>query len=172
MVVFPLLVSLGFWQLDRAAEKRALATAYEASQRLPPVEINGELASAETSYQWVSATATGQFGGKTILLDNRIRNAKAGYEILTPFMTNGITVLINRGWVPAASNRELPPDISTPSGTQRISGKLGPAPTTGIAINEHSDHIENQDGPSPERERIWLMRVNVPDRGHGLLLRQ
>ena len=142
LVVFPLLVALGFWQLDRAAEKRALAAVYHANQNLRPIEINGAIDVREQQYQWVSATATGEFAQKTILLDNRIRDTKVGYEVLTPLNSDGITVLVNRGWVAAAPSRDELPDIHSPVGVMHLSGKLGPVPTTGIAINEYSDNIE------------------------------
>jgi surfeit locus 1 family protein len=95
-----LFVSLGQWQTRRAQEKRAA----------------GELE---------RVTVTGSFVPKfTVLLDNKIRHGRAGYEVVTPLKISGSDahVLVDRGWVPAAPRRDILPDIRTPSGEVRIEG--------------------------------------------------
>jgi len=39
LLLLPLLISLGFWQLQREDEKRALAAAFERQQALPPAPL-------------------------------------------------------------------------------------------------------------------------------------
>src|SRR6185312_11348887 len=57
------------------------------------------------------------------LLDNRINEGRAGYEVLTPLdLDDGRTVLVNRGWVPFSGYREKLPDVS-----------LSPEPRTPVA---------------------------------------
>ncbi|MGR8947602.1 MAG: SURF1 family protein [Gammaproteobacteria bacterium] len=142
LAVFPTLLALGFWQLERAEEKRVLAAAYTESQKKAPVEITSALKKSGESFQWLPIDGSGEYAAVNILLDNRIRNRVVGYEVLTPLMTNGITVLVNRGWIAAQNARSEYPQIEQPLGRQRYFGNLGPIPTTGIAINEHSTDIE------------------------------
>ena len=42
--LFPLLILLGFWQLDRADEKSAIVAAFSANQQAVPADVNTLLA--------------------------------------------------------------------------------------------------------------------------------
>jgi surfeit locus 1 family protein len=62
---------------------------------------------------------------RTVLLDNKLRGGRPGYEVVTPLrLADGIHVLVNRGWVEAGVRREHLPDVKTPSGRMRIEGVL------------------------------------------------
>lgn len=68
----PVLISLGFWQLDRAEEKRSFDRQLSAAREQPSVP----LASLEspTTAAWRAVTLQGYFDPQWIwLLDNRIR---------------------------------------------------------------------------------------------------
>lgn len=94
-------VALGQWQAGRADEKRAAA----AEAKLVSVE--------------------GRFLPQhTILLDNKLRHRKPGYEVLTPLRLEGRDehVLVNRGWIEAPPTRDELPQIRTPGGRIRIEG--------------------------------------------------
>jgi surfeit locus 1 family protein len=60
----------------------------------------------------------------TVLLDNKLRRGRAGYEVLTPLRLTGSDahVLVNRGWVAAGASRDVLPGIRTPAAEQRIEG--------------------------------------------------
>lgn len=92
-------VSLGNWQTRRAEEKRALG-------RLERVSVVG--------------TFEPKF---TVLLDNKVRHGRAGYEVVTPLKVGADShVLVDRGWIAAGPRRELLPQIRTPSGQVRVEG--------------------------------------------------
>ena len=94
-------VALGNWQARRAEEKRALAAQLE-KQRI---------------------SLTGVFQPEyTVFLDNRIRNHRAGYEVVTPLRLDGEHVLVNRGWIEAGRTREALPEVRTPAGVVRVEG--------------------------------------------------
>src|SRR6266850_376746 len=96
-----LFMALGSWQTRRAEEKRALGA------------------------QLQSVSATGTFLPKyTVLLDNKLRHGKAGYEVVTPLRLAGseLQVLVNRGWVQAPPTRDALPEVRAPSGEVRIEG--------------------------------------------------
>jgi surfeit locus 1 family protein len=92
-------VALGIWQAHRAEEKRAAAAA------LPQVEVRGVF-----------------LPERTVLLDNKVRHQRAGYEVITPLRTASGPVLVDRGWIAAGPSRDILPEIRTPSGEVRIEG--------------------------------------------------
>ena len=147
LVIFPLLMSLGFWQLDRAEEKRLSAAAFSSGQQRAAETINHQLLSASEEFFWRRVSGTGTYLPVSILLDNRIRGGRVGYDVLTPLTsTDGTTVLVNRGWVPANTDRAKVPILTQLLLPTSYQGNLGPPPATGIAINEHGAAIENLAG--------------------------
>ena len=115
---------LGSWQLERAAEKRALQQRIDQAQHRPPVHLPSEPVPADTvAYQHVEAY--GQFRPElTILLDNRVREGRVGYEVITPLrlVPGELHVLVNRGWVKAPRTRQELPAVVTPAGPVHVEG--------------------------------------------------
>lgn len=114
VLVLPVLVSLGLWQLERADEKRQLQVAFFDQQRLPPVAL--EHHTREQINQLANYTRVileGNFdNAHTWLVDNKLRRGRVGYEVVTPFrLPQGGTVLVNRGWIPAGKRRDQLPEI-------------------------------------------------------------
>ena len=157
LLVLPLLISLGFWQLDRAAQKRELASAFAENSDKRAVEISAALLDHAKAFDWLPVSGLGSYSGPNILLDNRIKGGAVGYEVLTPMSAGGVTLLVNRGWVAAPAQRNLLPELFIPSGEQAYSGKLGPVPTTGVAINEFSNLVEEL---SPDTLRIQMVEMH------------
>jgi surfeit locus 1 family protein len=91
-------IALGNWQARRADEKRVLGN-------LPRVEARGVFLPEHT-----------------VLLDNKVRHQRAGYEVVTPLRTGEGTVLVLRGWIAAGPSREALPVVRTPAGEVRIEG--------------------------------------------------
>ena len=157
-LVLPVLMGLGFWQLDRAAQKRELAEAFAANAEKRAVEISGALIDRVSEYQWLPVTGRGAYSGPTSVLDNRIRDGAVGYEVLTPLSAGGVNVLVNRGWVAAPPQRNELPELDIPAGEQSYTGKLGPTPATGVAINEYSNMVEQL---TPQALRIQLVNLKT-----------
>ena len=59
---------------------------------------------------------------RTVLLDNKVRHHRAGYEVVTPLRLNGVHVLVNRGWVEAGRTRADLPQVPVPGGEVRVEG--------------------------------------------------
>jgi surfeit locus 1 family protein len=123
---------LGWWQLDRAAQKQALQQAQDARAALPPLGA-AELLAAEAADQlqrrvllrghWLES--------HSIYLDNRPMAGRVGFYLVTPLQLSGRpeAILVQRGWVPRdAQDRERLPPVSTPTGEVQIQGRLIPAP--------------------------------------------
>ncbi len=103
--LFALLLSLGFWQLDRAEQKAKLLTAYEVSQMAPPQDFDGVLfeLDADTDSLYQSIEVFGAFQTERyFLLENKIRDGVVGVEVLIPLQIPGHEqwLIVNRGWMP------------------------------------------------------------------------
>lgn len=131
-VVFcALTVSLGNWQLRRAAEKEAAQAQREARTRAAPVDLPKHRVQGE-AWEWRRVVVRGKFiGERTIFLDNRTRAGHAGYEVVTPLRIEGsdLSVLVNRGWIAQGPSRSELPAVRTPSGTVRLEGVAVVPPT-------------------------------------------
>lgn len=135
ILLFPALLSLGFWQLDRAAQKRALHAEMEAQRTALPLRMDTPGTVDLQANIGRAATLDGHYGAPQFLLDNRVRNRKPGYEVLTPFMLDkGGVILVNRGWIPAGIDRERIPEVQVDGGQRQIEGRLGRSPSTGIKL--------------------------------------
>jgi len=125
LCLFPLLITLGFWQLDRADEKQRIVEQHRTNQQAPPAAVQ-DLAAAD-NLQYRSAWLQGQLDGdRRLILDNRVRNGRPGYEILEALTVEGLgkKILVNRGWVPASLDRSKLPDVESLVGTAPLRGSL------------------------------------------------
>lgn len=123
--MLPVVISLGFWQLDRAEEKRQLQDLFEHRQLAGPVALEALNTQADLRYQPV--TLRGEFvNEKAVLLDNRIYQGRFGYEIITPFrlVDSKTMVLVNRGWLEGDISRRSLPAIKAIAGEIALIGEV------------------------------------------------
>ena len=113
---------LGFWQLNRAAQKIAHEDAFYDRLAMMPISCAAAVRQARPAY--VRVQLDGWFVPRNeYLLDNRTANSVAGYEVLTPFRcVDGTRLLVNRGWIPAGESRDVLPAWTTPSVLVQLSG--------------------------------------------------
>ena len=117
-------MSLGNWQTRRAAEKQALQERSDNRERGATLRLPGRLIEVK-DVEYARVSVRGEFlPHYTILLDNRVRNGVAGYEVLTPVRIEGggLSVLVNRGWIAAGPRRDVLPKFPTPAGPQSLEG--------------------------------------------------
>jgi surfeit locus 1 family protein len=125
---------LGWWQLDRAAQKNALQAALEQRRALPALDagaLAGDAAGA-AAQQHRAVVLEGQWlAQSTVYLENRPMAGRTGFVALTPLaLEGGRTVLVQRGWFPrdqAERTRIVAPP--PPSGQVRIEGRIAQAPS-------------------------------------------
>lgn len=141
-------IALGNWQSRRADEKR---------QPQARVSVAGEFVPRHTVY-----------------LDNRVRRGRVGYEVVTPLKLAGSQshVLVNRGWIAAASTRAELPEVLTPTGEVRIEGialervarvlELGKPPAGKLRQNLDIDKFAQETGLELER-RVIEQHSAAPD---------
>jgi surfeit locus 1 family protein len=99
-----LLVRLGFWQLDRLAERRAANADLRVQLERPPFELTAELLGGDPAvYKDREAWARGTFdNGRQMILLVQNWQGQAGAHLLTPLLLEGgeTAVLVDRGWIP------------------------------------------------------------------------
>jgi surfeit locus 1 family protein len=123
-VLLPVFLVLGFWQLERAEEKRQLQREYDRRASAPTVEVAPDPQPVE-ALQFYRVRARGRYEpGYQVLLDNRVHQGRAGYHVITPLKIEGgeVRLLVNRGWVPLENDRRDLPPIPVPEGIQEITG--------------------------------------------------
>ncbi|WP_225783708.1 SURF1 family protein [Xenophilus sp. Marseille-Q4582] len=133
LALIALTVSLGRWQLARAAEKEARAARIEAQRAHPPLDWTGLQAVEDIRTEmdrlvrlrglWVPT--------RTVYLDNRQMHGRPGFYVLTPFAVEGTeqTLMVQRGWVPRNfQDRMQLPEVQTPPGLVEITARIAPPP--------------------------------------------
>lgn len=108
VLLLPVLLVLGFWQLERADGKRMLQQQYAQAQTAAPVPL-AELGESPANYRWLQVQ--GHFDTQRFfLLDNRTRQGRAGFEVIGLFRPAGSQrwLAVNRGWVAGRADRRLP----------------------------------------------------------------
>lgn len=124
IILFPILAGLGFWQLDRAEQKRVIQAEYDARSQDAPVKIGPRLQDADM-LRFRRVTTKGNYDRDyQVLIDNRVQAGQAGYYVITPLRIPGsdIRVLVNRGWIPLGASRQDLPKIETPTARLTIEG--------------------------------------------------
>jgi cytochrome oxidase assembly protein ShyY1 len=126
-------VRLAAWQLDRAAESRALVERFDAAAALPELELPvADVGAARYRRLGLSGRYV---AAPQVLLDNRVRDGVAGYEVLTAFDADrGQLVLVNRGWVRAPARRDELPDVAVGTDASSIAGRVGALPRAGLDL--------------------------------------
>lgn len=137
LMLVTLLCSLGFWQLDRAKEKKQILAQQEQALEVATINLNQyEIPSIDT-VRYQKATLTGRYdSAHQFLLDNQIVNGKNGYFVLTPVFLDGQSraVLVNRGWVSLGSDRNKLPEVDIKTLHINIAGRFNQFPSVGIKL--------------------------------------
>lgn len=126
---------LGWWQLDRAAQKAALHSAVLARAQQPPLstqELAAAPALAEAQLHRQVRLRGRWLPEQTVYLDNRPMNGRVGFFVVTPLQLSNRPelILVQRGWGPRdASDRQRLPPLQTPAGEVELLGRLTAAPS-------------------------------------------
>jgi surfeit locus 1 family protein len=124
-------VSLGLWQLDRAAEKTALLELFQSGGGYTEVDDYDALE------EFDRIEVSGRYRpDRQILIDNIPLEGRLGYYVITPFepSTNEPLLLVNRGWVLKDANPAPNFDIDT--GFVSVQGLVGHLPRVAIRPGE------------------------------------
>lgn len=142
LLLASLFTTLGTWQEKRAVEKMAIEQQHQTARPLP-------LESAIAQQRRFSPIdVSGHYDThRHILLDNQILQGRAGVHVFTPFYTSGgMAILVNRGWLPLASDRKTLPDIPTPQHEIVLRGMLNILPVPGRILGS-TDQLGREQWP-------------------------
>ena len=127
MLVFSLLIKLGFWQIERAFEKEQRQERIQAlSQRdaLTLAQVQA-LDGLKDGINDLPIKLTGTFDAdRVFLLDNQPDKGRLGYRVYQIIESNGEAILINLGWVQGSIDRSVLPKIIPVTGQHTITGHV------------------------------------------------
>lgn len=135
LLLVVMFTSLGFWQLERADEKRRLEALFARQGEQQPLDPARDYA----LYQPLSVH--GRFlADRQFLLENTILDGRVGYYVVTPleYAADAPLLLVNRGWAPADGDPRTV--LSVADEPQRIGGRVGQLPRVGIRAGEAFPH--------------------------------
>lgn len=130
LCLLPILIGLGYWQLQRAEEKRQILADIDARLAAQPQNIS----SIKQTEIYTPVRLLGYYTDEYFYLDNRTRNGRAGYEVLQVFVSGEQRWLINRGWIAGMPDRSSLPTVSYPLAAKVITGFLYP-------VAAHTDNM-------------------------------
>lgn len=134
VVVLCVFIALGRWQWGRGEAKDALAAQF-ARGGDSVLELGAQGTDGLPRFAQLRVRGAWE-ADRQFLLDNRTREGRAGYEVLTPLrLEDGRRVLVNRGWIPFSGRRDRLPDVVSglPRGAVTVQGRLDALPTAGLA---------------------------------------
>ena len=102
-----ILISLGTWQVKRLAWKETMLAEIDARIAADPVALPQVLDREGDLYLPIQATGT--LGETRIRVLVSQKQVGAGYRIISPFMTNGRRIMLDRGILPISDELPLPP---------------------------------------------------------------
>jgi cytochrome oxidase assembly protein ShyY1 len=97
-----LCIRLGIWQLDRLESRRAFNTQVETMRAAEMLNLNDGVPADIAAMEWRAVTFTGEYDfANQVAIRNRYYGSEYGYHLITPLLSNGTAVLVDRGWIPA-----------------------------------------------------------------------
>lgn len=164
LLIVPLLMGLGFWQLERKGEKEVLLAQWSA-----PVEIKNLSDRNLKGFDRVRIEGVLD-QQRWFLLDNQIRDGAVGYEVIGVFQpaSGSGSWLIALGWTAATADRSRLPEIALPAGMLELTARLD-RPSTGLQLVEpvwqnswpervQQLELERFEARLEERLSHWLLR--------------
>ena len=125
VLLFPTLVSLGFWQLERGNEKAGLIARLEERRLEPPMSLPAALRLPTDDLADRQVTFTGSFKAQDfVLLDNRLRDGRFGYEVVAFVSADALVVPLNLGWIEGDRSRMTTPSPELPNGEHTVRGRI------------------------------------------------
>ncbi|MET0161871.1 MAG: SURF1 family protein [Microbacteriaceae bacterium] len=123
--------ALGTWQFARRAEAQAEIAKVEANYDREPVPFAEELAAVDSwdeQQEWTPVVVEGEYlVDDEMLVRNRPRAGRVGYEVLTPLrLADGTIFIVNRGWIPSAGLNRASEVPAAPTGEVEVVARLKP----------------------------------------------
>lgn len=136
LILLASLLSLGFWQLKRADEKRIFIAHQKEAENKKVVQLSLIGLDPENIRYRKIEVSGGYDLQHQYLIDNQIINGQAGYFVITPFKIDGLdkAVLVNRGWVVLNKDRRILPDLDFSITETVLTGRINNFPSVGMKL--------------------------------------
>jgi len=136
-------VRLGFWQLDRLAQRKARNHALQAALTMPALRFDALTAAAIERQperfinRRVQVTGSYDPAGE-IVLRGRSNRSDPGVHLVTPLIVAAVpqALLVNRGWVPSPDAATVDARPFAEPGTRTVTGILQEIPRNTRAAGE------------------------------------
>lgn len=174
LAAFVVMCKLGFWQLDRAEQKRQQIALFTqqgeiTTEELLPytevtlVEINGR----KVALQGKIVT------DKIWLLDNKTHNGKVGYNVITPLLLKALAkkgvaeqgkdkqILVNWGWLQASKYRSELPSVKLPDNIE-LTGVVRTTDFKQFSLQQ--DHKQDESGWPKRVQSVSNIIANLDTR--------
>lgn len=153
---------LADWQFARNEDRAAALELVERNYDAAPLPISEVVEGTEgfaPGDEWLPVVMHGTYlADQQLVVRNRPRGGTSAFEVLTPLrLTDGRIVIVDRGWVPPASDSADPADIPPPPrGDVTVIGRLRPSeplPSSGRGAPDgqvptiHLPLVAQQTGP-------------------------
>ncbi len=117
------LLALGTWQLERLAWKTELIAHRQSQLAAPPMPLAAVPAGAPAALDFRRVRARGVFLHEREIHLAATRRGKAGFRVITPLRrADGATLLVDRGWVPAAAREPARRALGQVAGEVEVEG--------------------------------------------------
>ncbi len=130
---------LSNWQFSRNEERSADLALIEANYDAEPVPVASVLAGTtdfDPETEWLPVVLQGRYlPEQQLLVRNRPHGGTSAFEVLTPLqLDDGRVFLVNRGWVPPASDSSDPASVpAPPPGEVSVTVRLRPGEATPVS---------------------------------------
>lgn len=119
-----LFITLGFWQLERADQKAVQIEQHASLMNLPAEQLHAVPRAQRLDGRRVKLI--GEIDAERVfLLDNVVLDGRVGFEVVQAMqLSEGGTVLINRGFVAAGASRAVLPSVPALGNRFTTSGRI------------------------------------------------
>lgn len=134
LLLLPGLLSLGFWQLDRAAEKQKLRDLRKTQTQTGQLHFRGDPGQNLQDLLYRKIEIQGKFDlDHQFLLHNQTYKGMPGYLVYAPFhlKDSASVILVTRGWMPLKGDLQSVPALPGDSGVMSVHGMVEKTPSVG-----------------------------------------
>lgn len=159
LLCFCTTVGLGTWQVHRLQWKTQLIASIASAKSMPPLTMMPTDNSTLQRHEFYPVRLRGTWmGDREFHISPRFYKGKLGYFVVSPFLlTDGRTLMVNRGWVPTEKKEAVSRPESLVSGMETISGM--------IRIGNERNYFTP---PNASERNLWFGRdvAQMADRAH------
>jgi len=144
IAILTILIRLGFWQLNRAAEKEQFLELRQRNELLTELPVF-DIAKEKELFLFRPIEFDGTFTPDTYwLVDNKISQGRVGYHVIALAVTpQNQAVLVNLGWIQGFADRSKLPEIVLPENVKQVKGRLYIGDSNQFLTSDHSSFEKN-----------------------------